>query len=72
MDMHQLLSNTSEWFYGLGSSWVTIICFPTMVAILSALIITVRMLSASSYPSTRTSVMATKEEKIPIVLENIF
>ena len=71
MDMHQLLANTTEWFYGLGSSWVTIICFPTMVAILSALIITVRMLSASSYPSTRTSVMATKEEKVPIVLENI-
>ena len=71
MDMYQLLSNTSEWFYGLGSSWVTIICFPTMVAILSALIITVRMLSASSYPSTKTSVMATKEEKVPIVLENI-
>ena len=71
MDIQQFFFNGSEWFLSFGSSWVTIICFPTIIAILSALIIVVRMLSASSYPRTNTSVMVTKEEKVPIVLENI-
>merc|ERR1719336_2400182 len=70
MDIQQLISNGSDWLFGLGSSWVTMICFPTIIAIISGLIIAVRLLSASSYPRT-TSVIVKKEEKVPIVLENI-
>ena len=70
MDVQKLISNGSDWLFGLGSSWVTMICFPTIIAIVSGLVIAVRLLSASSYPRT-SSVIVRKEEKVPIVLENI-
>jgi len=70
MDVQKLISNGSDWLFGLGSSLVTIICFPTIIAIVSGLVIAVRLLSASSYPRT-SSVIVRKEEKVPIVLENI-
>jgi len=70
MDVQKLISNGSDWLFGFGSSWVTMICFPTIIAIVSGLVIAVRLLSASSYPRT-SSVIVRKEEKVPIVLENI-
>jgi len=70
MEVHQIISNTSDWFHGLDSSWEIINCYPTIIAISSAIIITVKILS-TSFRSTKSSVLATKEENKSVVLKNI-
>merc|ERR1719356_2046693 len=70
MEVHQIISNASNWFHNLDSSLEIINCFPTIIAISSAIIITVKILSPSPH-STKSSVLGTKEKNKSIVLKNI-
>ena len=71
MVLKQFFSNAVTFLTDLNISWPVVIGILALVATLIALGITIKLFSCSEYPHSKTTMLASKEDKIPIILDNI-
>ena len=67
----EINSDFIAWAISVCSSWTTIIFIPTCVALLSVIIVAIKIYGCSHYPQTKTPILISNDEKIPLILDNI-
>ena len=71
MEFFQSLSHLCQWGFGLTISWSKMLCIPTLVAVLSVIVIAIKVCRSPAYPQTETPILTQKDNYAPIVLDNI-
>ena len=71
MEFFQSLSHFCQSVFSLTVSWPTMLCIPTLTAVVSVIVIAIKVYRSPAYPQTDTHILTQKDNNAPIVLDNI-